>query len=102
MSFDDLSRCHSKKPLKVGFRRWSAVNPGVVVDEREILPLLDCERRDLLRRHCAGTVFVGASYWSSLERERRTASVQFSSVSPFTRPNSAVLFVTSLSPRLRT
>src|SRR3990172_1161106 len=26
----------------------------VVVDEREILPLLDCERRDLLRRRCGG------------------------------------------------
>lgn len=40
-------------------------------------------------------------YSSALERERRTRSVQFSSVSPFTRLNSAVLFVTSLRPRLR-
>ena len=41
-------------------------------------------------------------YLSSVERTRRTGRVvQFSSVSPFTRPNSAMLFVTSLSPRLR-
>jgi hypothetical protein len=43
---------------------------------------------------------IGAGY-SSLARGRRTGSVQFSSVRPFTRPNSAVFFVTSLSPRLR-
>jgi len=44
---------------------------------------------------------VGAGYSLSLERERLTGAVQFSTVSPFTRPNSAVLFVTSLSARLR-
>ena len=37
-------RCDSKIPLKVRFGRWRAVNLAVVVDEREILPLLDCER----------------------------------------------------------
>ena len=40
-------------------------------------------------------------YLSSVERERRPGSVQFSIASPFTRPNSAVLFVTSTRPRLR-
>jgi hypothetical protein len=35
------------------------------------------------------------------ERFRGTGSVQFSRISPFTRLNSAMLFVISLSPRLR-
>ena len=55
---------------------------------------------DPLRSHIAGGL-AGAGYSSSVERERRTGSAQFSIVSPFMRPNSAVLFVTSLSPRLR-
>ena len=44
---------------------------------------------------------AGAGYSSSIERERRRGRVQFSTVSPLTRANSAVLLVTSLSPRLR-
>jgi hypothetical protein len=44
---------------------------------------------------------VAARYSSPLERGRRTGSVQFSSVSPFTRANSALLFVTSRSPSVR-
>jgi hypothetical protein len=54
-------------------------------------------RSDLMTWDC----LVGAGYPSSIERERRPRHVQFSTVSPLTRPNSAVLFVTSLSPRLR-
>ena len=42
-----------------------------------------------------------AARYLPLERVRRTDSVQFSSESPFTRPNSAVLFVTSRSPSVR-
>ena len=49
----------------------------------------------------ANVRLAGAGYSSSIERERRRGRVQFSTVSPLTRPNSAVLFVTSLSPRLR-
>jgi hypothetical protein len=55
---------------------------------------------DPLRPHVSDCR-TAARYSSPLERVRRTGSVQFSSVSPFTRPNSAVLFVTSRSPSVR-
>lgn len=195
--------CHAEKPLKVRLGGWRIVNPGVVVDEREVLPLLGCERLagldycdrtflfirklslnmcksvvhsfersshpwfftvirggcdvageivhiverqvndesrserrcssetffqlgidkralndqialtwsqpeadsvvwlDLLGPHVSDTVGRPLRYSSSLERVRRIGSVQFSSVSPFTRPNSAMLFVTRRSPSAR-
>ena len=37
-------RCHAEEPLKVCLGGCRTVNPGVVVDEREVLPLLGCER----------------------------------------------------------
>ena len=85
------------------FRSLALINPDV----REFIhpkvsqicgtPLFALIRQGGIALDC----LVGAGYSSSLERDRRTGSVQFSSVSPFTRPNSAVLFVTSLIPRLR-
>ena len=37
-------RCHAEEPLKICLGGWRTVNLGVVVDEREVLPLLGCER----------------------------------------------------------
>jgi hypothetical protein len=37
-------RRHAKEPPEIGFGRWRAVNLRLVVNEREILPLLACER----------------------------------------------------------
>jgi hypothetical protein len=39
------------KPLKICLGGWRTVNLGVVVDEREVLPLLGCERLARLD-HC--------------------------------------------------
>jgi len=110
-------RRHAEESLKVCLGRWRAVNLGVVVDEGEVLPLLGSEQLATIdvapgptSSRCSGLIRFGRTVWtcpfavsysSSLERERRTASVPFSSVRPFTRPNSAVLFVTSRSPRVR-
>lgn len=66
-----------------------------------VFDLLARDHRARLISTRFGRITLGGGYLSSLEREGRPGSVQFSSVSPFTRPNSAVLLVTSLSPRLR-
>ena len=55
---------------------------------------------DLHRGHYEARLLCGG-YLSPFERLRETGTAQFSRVSPFTRLNSATLFVTSLSPRLR-
>jgi len=50
--------CHGEKPLKVCLGGWPTVNLGVAVDEREVLPLLGCERLARLD-HCDRTlVFI--------------------------------------------
>lgn len=58
--------------------------------------------RQLGRSALAAARVLTRGYLSSVARGRRTERVvQFSSVRPLTRLNSATLFVTSLSPRLR-
>jgi hypothetical protein len=37
-------RSHAKEPPEIGFGWWRAVNLRVLVNEREVLPLLGCER----------------------------------------------------------
>src|SRR4051794_39352061 len=48
--------CHAEKPLEIRLGGWRTVNLGVVVDEREVLPLLGCERLARLD-HCDRTFF---------------------------------------------